>query len=280
MRVLKYKGIPARSRRHRGLTGEARQYVESVSSSMFQTSGVSEYAASSTKPAGLQSGRAYGSSPISKTATSAILRTTAQSYLALGLALIRAQRAVAEVDPSALVIFTDPRRPPRRSDGRTSTFPTRACGSCGSGQRAAHHPRGQDGEFGRDGERRDHHPRRVPRGMDCRHQGTQWSSNGAPSSDRAADVGHAPRWDCPAPGAFFPPGLLSSSRLQHYCQGELDGVSEEHLELVRQYIQMCIDQEPKATPPPGLALLNLPPRPMAHLSPDAGVPVPPPEMMQ
>ncbi len=289
MRVIKYKGIPPQIQTAQGLTGEARQYVESVSGSMFQTSGVSEYAASSTKPAGLQSGRSLR---IFADQQDGNLRDPAdhraQSYLALGLALIRAQRAVAEVDPGALVIFTDPQKKTTKAirwkdidlpdeglqlvAAPVSVLPTTPAAKMASLEEMANAGIISPEEFREEMDLPDikalNGPATAPRRL-IERQMLAMLRDGLPQR----------------PEPFFPLALAKQIAAQHYCQGTLDGAAEENLELVRQYIQMVVDREKElAAPQPGPAEpgpVEPPPAPDgAPVPPDAGVPMPPPEMMQ
>lgn len=283
MRVVKYKGIPPQIQTAQGLTGEARQYAESVSATMYQTSGVSEFAASSTKPAGLQSGRSLR---IFADQQDGNLRDTAdhraQSYLALGLALIRAQRAVAEVDPGALVIFTDPQKRTTQAirwkdvdltdeglqlvAAPVSVLPTTPAAKMATLEEMANAGILTPEEFREEMDLPDikalNGPATAPRRL-IERQMLAMLRDGIPQR----------------PEPFFPPVLPKLIASQHYCQGVLDGAAEDRLELVRQYIQMAVDQEKAVAqqdqPPPAPEGAV----PSEALPPD-GVPVAPPEMMQ
>lgn len=288
MKVLRYKGIPPQIQAAAGLTGEARQHVEGVVGSMFQTTGVSEFAASSTKPAGLQSGRAlrvFADQQDGNLRDASELR--AQAYLALGMALVRAQRAVAEADPGALVIFSDPKTRTAQAirwqdadlpdDGLqmvaapVSVLPTTPAAKAATLDELTSAGILTPEEFREEMNLPDikalNGPATAPRKV-IQMQLARILKDGEPLS----------------PEPFFPLALAQQLAAQHYCQGVLDGAPEDRLELVRRYIQACVDLSAPAPVPPTDVPAGPVPEPPAGLPPEGLPPegagaLPPEEML-
>lgn len=282
MKVISYRGTPPQVMTAQGLTSEAQRYADSLASSMFQTSGVSEYAASSTKPAGLQSGRAlrvFADQQDGNLREGSDLR--AQSYLALGMALVRAQRAVAEVDPNARVIFSDPRE--RKvvalrwkeidlpDDGlEMVAAPVSILPSTPAAKAASLEELMNAGVL---------MPDEFRENIDLPDLKALNKTATAPRRVIEQQLLHMIRDGRPEmPEPFFPLDLAKKLAAEHYCQAQLDGASEDRLELVRRYIQALQDLTAPPPPEPGAEAMapptDVPPEEMPP--PDGALP---PEMM-
>lgn len=97
MKIVRFRGTPPVVQAAPPLTAEATRLVDSIAASMFEASGVSQFAAASLKPAGLNSGRAlriYADREDGNLRETGDLRI--RSYLKIGHAILRAARAVSK----------------------------------------------------------------------------------------------------------------------------------------------------------------------------------------
>jgi len=254
MQIVRYRGIPPQVQSSSGIVGDARQYAAEVAASMFETSGISQYAAQSVKPAGLQSGRAlriFADQQDGNLREASELR--ADSYLALGIALVRAQRAVADVRPDVRVSFGDPRNRSvvslRWKDvdlpdeglkmvaAPVSLLPTTPAAKAATLEELMNAGVLTPEEFRENLDLPDikalNKTATAPRRL-IEQQLLKIIRDGEPQM----------------PEPFFPLELARQLAAQHYCQAQIDNVSEDRLELVRRYIQATIDlavpQEPQA----------------------------------
>ncbi|MBK9073243.1 MAG: hypothetical protein IPL79_19920 [Myxococcales bacterium] len=284
MKVIKYKGIPPIIQTAQGLTAEASRYADGLASNMYETSGVSQYAATSTKPAGLQSGRSlriFADQQEGNLREGSDLR--AQSYLALGMALVRAQRAVSEVEPNARVIFSDPRERKVVSlkwreidlpdDGlEMVAAPISILPSTPAAKAEALEQYASAGAITMDDLRAN---------IDLPDLKSMDATATAPRKAIEQQMLKMVRDGVPQyPEPFFPLDLALQLAGQHYCQAVVDGAAEDRLELVRRYIQAVTDL--KTPPPPVEGEMALPPEmPPEEMPPVEGELPPdamPPEM--
>lgn len=108
--IVRYRGVMPQTVAAQGLTAEARQHLADLVQSCNDDTGISAYASSSTKPAGLQSGRALR---IYADQQDGRLRDPGEKWtaarVAVGRAMVRAMREIAAENPRAEVLFTDPK---------------------------------------------------------------------------------------------------------------------------------------------------------------------------
>jgi hypothetical protein len=255
MKMLKYRGTPPIIQTAQGLTAESSRYADGIAQSMYDTSGVSQYAASSTKPAGLQSGRSlriFADQQEGNLREGSDLR--AQSYLALGMALVRAQRAVAEVRPDVRVIFSDPRERKVVSlrwkeidlpdDGlEMVAAPVSILPSTPAAKAAALEELMNAGVLS---------PEEFRENLDLPDVKALNKTATAPRRVIEMQMLEMIRDGVPqSPEPFFPLDLALQLAGQHYCQAVVDGASEDRLELVRRYIQAITDLQAPPPPPEG-----------------------------
>jgi hypothetical protein len=253
MKIVRYRGVAPQIQVAGGLTSEARQYASEIASSMFETSGISQYAAQSVKPAGLQSGRAlriFADQQDGNLREASELR--AQSYLALGMALVRAQRAVSEVDPDSKIIFSDPKE--RRSVSlrwkdidlpdtglEMVAAPVSILPSTPAAKAASLEELMNAGVLT---------PEEFRENLDLPDLKALNRTATAPRRVIEMQLLAIVRDGEPQmPEPFFPLDLARQLAAQHYCQAQVDGVSEDRLELLRRYIQATVDLAAMGQPP-------------------------------
>lgn len=291
MKAIKFKGVPPQIMTAQGLTAESSRYADGIAASMYETTGVSQYAASSAKPAGLQSGRSlriFADQQEGNLREGSDLR--AQSYLALGMALVRAQRAVSEVEPNARVIFSDPRERKVVSlkwrdidlpdDGlEMVAAPISILPSTPAAKAAALEELMNAGVLT---------PEEFRENLDLPDVKAMNKTASAPRRVIEMQLLKMIRDGEPqSPEPFFPLDLAKKLAAEHYCQAQVDGAAEDRLELVRRYWQACQDLttppppvEGEMAPPPEMPPEEMPP-PEGALPPDVMTPemTPPMEMM-
>ena len=252
-RVIKYLGIAPQAVAAQNLTAEPRQHLLDTVAAMYERAGIPQTMAAGTKPEGLRSGRALR---IHAALASGRLRVPAQNrqrfYLQLGHALIRAQRAVAAVDPDALVTFTDPKTEATRrirwvdvdvdDQGlRLIAQPISKLPSTPEAKAELLEQYFNAGIIDQDEYRAEvnlpdlqalNGPATAPRKL-IEKQLQSMLKTGRRE----------------VPESFFPLALAQQLGQQYYCRGTLDGAPESHLAMVRDYILKAIDMQKPPAPP-------------------------------
>lgn len=292
-RVIKWSGNSGQKPDYfvgNGLTNESRQHLLDTVAAMYERAGIPQTMATGNKPADLQSGRALR---IHAALASGRLRVPAQNrqrfYLAMGHALIRAQRAVAAVDPEAMVVFTDPKTEATRRikwadvdiDDQGIRLIAQAISKMPSTPEAKAELLEQYMNAGIISSEEYRAEVDLP---DLK------SLNGPATAPRKLiekqlqSMLRTGRREVPEP--FFPLATCKLLGLQYYAQGLLDGAPASHLAMVREYILAAADMEkppaPPPTPPPGAEMApsaggmppidpNLPPPDMTTTAPPPGL---------
>jgi hypothetical protein len=108
--IVRYRGNKPVTESGQGLTAETRAHLLDVVASMYETSGISQYAAASMKPAGITSGRGLR---VFADQQDGRLRDPSEKwqafYIELGQALVRVMREIAQQYPDATLRYTDPK---------------------------------------------------------------------------------------------------------------------------------------------------------------------------
>lgn len=285
-RVIKYKGVAPQPMAARDLTAEPRQHLQDTVGAMFDRAGIPQTSATGTKPAGLESGRALR---IHADLASGRLRVPSEkrqrAYLALGHALIRAQRKLARVAPDATIVFTDPKsrsvREIRWADVdvddtglKLMAQPINSLPSTPGAKAAVLDEYLGAGIIT---------PEEYREAIGLADLLSLDSTATAPRRLIERQILAMVRDGLPqVPESYFPLQLCQQLAQQHYCQAMLDEAPEDRLALLRAYIDIAIDlQKPPAPPeapvPPADAPPPLPPDalPPEAMPPDPTLTAPP-----
>lgn len=285
-RVIRYQGVAPQAMAPQGLTGEPRAHLQDTIVAMHERSGLPQSSTTGTKAPGITSGRGLR---IQADLASGRLRVPSEqrqrSYLALGHALIRAQRKLAQVMPDATIIFTDPKNKAVKEirwadvdvadEGlKLMAQPISSLPST-PGAKAAVLDEYLGGGIITPDEYREaigladllaldgtaSAPRRL-----IEHQILGILRDGVEA----------------VPESYLPLPLAQQLAQQHYCQAQLDGVDEVRLGMLRAYIDIAIDLQkpppppaapmpPEGAPPPDLP----PPADAGPIPPDLAAALPP-----
>lgn len=259
-RIIKYQGVAPQPMAARDLTAEPRQHLQDTTGAMYERAGIPQTSATGTKPAGLQSGRALR---IHADLASGRLRVPSEkrqrAYLALGHALIRAQRKLATVDPEAVVVFTDPKsrsvRQIRWADVdvddtglKLMAQPISALPSTPGAKAAVLDEYLGAGIIT---------PEEYREAIGLADLLALDSTATAPRKLIERQIlGMLRDGERAVPESYFPLALAQQLGQQHYCQALLDEVAEDRLALLRAYIDVAIDlQKPPPAPAPDMAAM-------------------------
>jgi hypothetical protein len=283
--IVRHRGPPPTTITAQGVTADMRQYLMDQVASCFEDTGISQYAATSTKPGGIESGRALR---IFADQQDGRLKDPSEKWsdfhVRCGGAMVRAMRRVVARHPDAVLTFTDPKKEITRTitwreidlqDDRLqlicspiSSLPTTP------GARAAMLDEMYSGGALTLEEYRD--------SIDL--PDLKASVSGAQAPRRyvqklLADIVKGREYVGPEP--FLPPALCLQLGGEVYCQAGLDSAPEPVMAALRRWM---VDSADLGKPPPGAPPANdtgapdgaaLPPD--AQQLADAGVAAAPPE---
>lgn len=285
--IVRYVGVRPVIEAPQALTSEPVAYLEKTVASMYETTGISQYAAASQKPAGLQSGRSllvYADQQDGRLHEPG--EKWLESYLRLGAEMVRAQREVAAADPDAVISFTDPKA------RETKTLRWADVDVDDANLKLISQPINE-----------------LPKTPAAKAEALESWFNAKiinldeyrdavdlPDLKALAGPARAPRkWieralqriikdgEYSSPEPFMPLPLCVQMGSQYYCQASLDDAPEDRLAMIRQFIQTATDlmappeAPPEPAPPPDPSMMppdgQMPP-PDALPPPDGGAPMP------
>lgn len=256
--IVRYRGVMPQTVTAQGLTAEARAHLADLVQSCYDDTGISAYATTSTKPAGLQSGRALR---IYADQQDGRLRDPGEKWtaarVAVGRAMVRAMRVIAAENPKAEILFTDPKgRSIRRITWSEVDVPDNRlemiCQPVSSlpqtpGAKAALLDELYNGGAVTLDEYRE--------GLDLPDVKALTDPSRAPrrAIEKSLDV-ICKTATYVSPEPFFPLEMARTLAAQRYCQAFVDDASEDVLALLRRYVEDCSDLiAMAAAPPPGAA---------------------------
>jgi hypothetical protein len=254
LRVIKYRGQPPQIQPSPPLATEARAYLDALASTAYEAVGLSQYAVSGTKPVGLTSGRAlraYADREEGNLREPGDLREAA--YLALGEALVAAQREVSRVNPGATVLFTDAsKRTTTRirwadvdvdsNDLRLVGQPISLLPSTPAARVALLDELASAGILT---------PQEIRDHLDLPDLRASNETANAPRRVVEQQLLEIERDGKPhLPEPFFPHEEALQLAVQRYCAALMARVPEDRLELLRRYVVACVDFLNPPTPQP------------------------------